>query len=128
MTISLTQAILLGLFCGIAKCCIPYTAGAFMYNTVIFNAVIVGAVLGDMPHAMMIGASLQLIYLGVIAAGGNQPTDPCLAAYVAIPVAMASGLNTNASSSRAFRSSDFELALSGGRVLCTKSRCLRRKR
>ena len=45
MTISLTQAILLGLFCGIAKCCIPYTAGAFMYNTVIFNAVIVGAVL-----------------------------------------------------------------------------------
>ena len=82
MTISLTQAILLGLCCGIAKCCIPYTAGAFMYNTVIFNAVIVGAVLGDMPHAMMIGASLQLIYLGVIAAGGNQPTDPCLAAYV----------------------------------------------
>ena len=68
-----------------------------MYNTVIFkNAVIVGAVLGDMPQAMMIGASLQLIYLGVIAAGGNQPTDPCLAAYVAIPVAMASGLNTNA--------------------------------
>ena len=96
MTISLTQAILLGLFCGIAKCCIPYTAGAFMFNTVIFNAVIVGAVLGDMPQAMMIGASLQLIYLGVIAAGGNQPTDPCLAAYVAIPVAMASGLNTNA--------------------------------
>lgn len=96
MTISLTQAILLGLFCGIAKCCIPYTAGAFMFNTVIFNAVIVGAVLGNMPQAMMIGASLQLIYLGVIAAGGNQPTDPCLAAYVAIPVAMASGLNTNA--------------------------------
>lgn len=30
MTISLTQAILLGLFCGIAKCCIPYTAGAFI--------------------------------------------------------------------------------------------------
>lgn len=96
MTISLTQAILLGLCCGIAKCCIPYTAGAFMFNTVIFNAVIVGAVLGDMTQAMIIGASLQLIYLGVISAGGNQPTDPCLAAYIAIPVAMASGLDTNA--------------------------------
>lgn len=96
MTITLTQAVLLGLFCGIAKCCIPYTAGAFMFNTVIFNAVIVGAVLGDMAQAMIIGASLQLIYLGVISAGGNQPTDPCLAAYVAIPVAMASGLDTNA--------------------------------
>ena len=96
MTITLTQAVLLGLFCGIAKCCIPYTPGAFMFNTVIFNAVIIGAVLGDMTQAMIIGASLQLIYLGVISAGGNQPTDPCLAAYVAIPVAMASGLDTNA--------------------------------
>lgn len=96
MTISLTQAILLGLFCGIAKTCIPYTWGAFAYNTVIFNAVVIGAVMGNMTQAMIIGASLQLIYLGVISAGGNQPSDPCLAAYIAIPVAMVSGLDTNA--------------------------------
>ena len=32
MTISLTQAILLGLFCGLAKTCIPYTWGAFAYS------------------------------------------------------------------------------------------------
>ena len=96
MTISLTQAILLGLFCGIAKTCIPYTWGAFVYNTVIFNAVVIGAVMGNMTQAMIIGASLQLIYLGVISAGGNQPSDPCLAAYIAIPVAMVSGLDTNA--------------------------------
>lgn len=96
MSITLAQAILLGLFCGFAKMCIPYTSGAFMFNTVIFNAVIIGAVMGDMAQAMMIGATIQLIYLGVIAAGGNQPSDPCLAAYVAIPIAMASGLNTNA--------------------------------
>lgn len=96
MEISLLQAILLGLFCGIAKTCIPYTAGAFMFNTVIFNAVIIGAVLGDMTQAMIVGASLQLIYLGVISAGGNQPSDPCLAAYIAIPAALVSGLNMNA--------------------------------
>lgn len=96
MSISLTQAIMLGLFCGLAKCCIPYTSGVVMFNTVIFNAVIIGAVMGNMTQAMMIGASLQLIYLGVIAAGGNQPTDPCLAAYIAIPAAMVSGLNTTA--------------------------------
>ncbi|MGN0417599.1 PTS system mannose/fructose/sorbose family transporter subunit IID [Anaerostipes faecalis] len=96
MTISLTQAILLGLFCGIAKTCIPYTWGAFVYNTVIFNAVVIGAVMGNMTQAMIIGASLQLIYLGVISAGGNQPSDPCLAAFIAIPIAMVSGLDTNA--------------------------------
>ena len=96
MTISLTQAILLGLFCGLAKTCIPYTWGAFVYNTVIFNAVMIGAIMGNMTQAMIVGASLQLIYLGVIAAGGNQPSDPCLAAYIAIPVALVSGLDTNA--------------------------------
>ena len=69
MTITLAQALLLGFFCGFAKCCMPYTPGAFMYNTVIFNAVIVGAVMGNMQQAMMIGATIQLIYLGVIAAG-----------------------------------------------------------
>lgn len=96
MTITAVQAILLGLCCGVAKLCIPYTFGAILFNTVIGNAVIVGLVLGDLPLAMSVGASLQLIYLGVIAAGGNQPSDPCLASYVAIPFAMASGLDTTA--------------------------------
>nr|WP_288296401.1 PTS system mannose/fructose/sorbose family transporter subunit IID [uncultured Anaerostipes sp.] len=96
MGITLFQALLLGLICGLAKAIIFYTPSAFMINTVVFNAVVVGAVLGDMKTAMIIGASLQLIYLGVISAGGNQPTDPCLASYIAIPVAMASGLNTTA--------------------------------
>lgn len=96
MTISLAQAILLGLCCGIAKGIIPYTLGAFLVNTVVLNAVVIGAVLGDIPSAMMIGASLQMIYLGVIAAGGNQPTDPCTASYIAIPIALVSGLDVNA--------------------------------
>lgn len=97
MTISLVQALLIGLCCGFAKTCIPYTSGAFMFNTVIFNAVLVGLVMGDMNQAMIVGAAIQLIYLGVISAGGNQPSDPCLAAYVAIPIAISSGLDTNAS-------------------------------
>jgi len=96
MTITIIQAIILGLLCGLAKCCLPYTWGVFNYNTVIFNSVLIGLVLGDVSQAVMIGASLQLIYLGVIAAGGNQPTDPCLASYVAIPLVMVSGLDVNA--------------------------------
>lgn len=87
MTITLTQAIILGVICGVWKSCICYTIGGFNINTVIFNAVFVGLVMGDMKSAMIIGASIQLIYLGIVAAGGNQPTDPCLAAYVAIPIA-----------------------------------------
>ena len=96
MSVSIIQAIVLGLLCGLAKTCIFYSAGVFMFNTVIFNAVLIGVVLGDIPGAMIIGASIQMIYLGVIAAGGNQPTDPCMSAYVAIPVALVSGLDTTA--------------------------------
>ena len=96
MTITLVQAIILGLLCGLWKSCIFYTIGGFNINTVIFNAVFVGLVLGDMSSAMVIGASVQLIYLGIVAAGGNQPSDPCLAAFIAIPIAIASGLDTNA--------------------------------
>ena len=94
--ITITQAILLGLVCGLAKSVICYTINGFNINTVIFNAVLVGIVMGDMKTAMIVGASVQLIYLGIVAAGGNQPTDPCLASYIAIPIAIASGLDTNA--------------------------------
>lgn len=94
--ITLTQAIMIGLVCGLAKSVIFYTINGFNINTVIFNAVLVGIVMGDMQTAMIVGASIQLIYLGIVAAGGNQPTDPCLASYIAIPIAVASGLDTNA--------------------------------
>lgn len=94
--ITITQAILLGLVCGLAKSVICYTINGFNINTVIFNAVLVGIVMGDMKTAMIVGASVQLIYLGIVAAGGNQPTDPCLASYIAIPIVIASGLDTNA--------------------------------
>lgn len=94
--ITVTQAILIGLCCAIGKVIIGYTFGGFMFNTVIFNAVLVGAVMGDMKTAMIVGAALQLVYLGVISSGGNLPTDPCLSAFVAIPIAVASGLDTNA--------------------------------
>ncbi|MCD8167832.1 MAG: PTS system mannose/fructose/sorbose family transporter subunit IID [Clostridiales bacterium] len=96
MTVSLAQAIALGLLCGVAKTCVFYAPGVFMFNTVLFNAVLVGAVLGNIPQAMIIGASVQMVYLGVIAAGGNQPTDPCMSSYVAIPIALVSGLDTTA--------------------------------
>ena len=94
--ITLVQAILLGLCCGYWKSCMFYTIGGFNINTVVFNAVFVGLIMGDMASAMIVGAAIQLIYLGVVAAGGNQPSDPCLASYVAIPIALASGLNTSA--------------------------------
>ncbi len=44
----------------------------------------------------MYGATIQLIYMGGIEAGGNIPSDQALAACIAIPAALLSNLDANA--------------------------------
>lgn len=51
-------------------------------------AVFIGLIFGDIQTALITGATLQLMYLGAIAPGGNIPTDEALAACVAIPIAI----------------------------------------
>ena len=55
-------------------------------------AVPIGLIMGDLPNAMIIGASLQMIYLGAIAPGGTLPSDEALAACITIPLALQAGL------------------------------------
>ena len=55
----------------------------------------VGLALGDPATGVLLGGMLQAIYLGMIAPGGNTPSEPQLAASVAIPIAMATGMDFN---------------------------------
>lgn len=55
-------------------------------------AVPIGLIMGDLPNAMIIGASLQMIYLGAIAPGGTLPSDEALASCIAIPLALKANL------------------------------------
>lgn len=56
-------------------------------------AVPIGLIMGDLPNAMIMGASLQMIYLGAIAPGGTLPSDEGLAACIAIPLGLQAGLS-----------------------------------
>lgn len=56
-------------------------------------AVPIGLIMGDLSQAMIIGAALQVIYLGAIAPGGTLPSDEALAACIAIPIALAADLS-----------------------------------
>ncbi len=65
----------------------------YSFGSPIILGLFVGALYGDITTGLIIGANIQLVYLGVIVAGGNVPSDSCLAASVAIPIALATGLD-----------------------------------
>jgi D-glucosaminate-specific PTS system IIC component len=55
--------------------------------------VIIGLVYGDVAKGLMYGATIQLMYMGGIEAGGNIPSDQGLASCIAIPAAIATNLD-----------------------------------
>ena len=62
----------------------------------LFIGFILGLYFGDVVTGLTIGASIQLVYLGIIATGGNIPADSVLASVIAIPIALKTGLDANA--------------------------------
>ncbi len=47
-----------------------------------------GLFFGDVTTGLILGGSINLLYLGVVFTGGNVPSDGALAASIAIPVAL----------------------------------------
>lgn len=60
----------------------------------LFVALPIGLMLGDVTSAIQIGAAIQLLYIGLVAAGSNLPADDCLAGLIAIPIAVQTGLSS----------------------------------
>lgn len=60
------QAIILGILFCFCRMGILYT---WPKNIPLFGALLIGIVLGDVPQAMIIGAAIQAIYMGVIQPG-----------------------------------------------------------
>lgn len=54
---------------------------------------IVGIIFGDPAKGAQIGASINLLYIGFISAGGSIPADPSVAGWVGTALAMAGGLD-----------------------------------
>ena len=54
---------------------------------------IVGIIFGDPVKGAQIGASINLLYIGFISAGGAIPADPSVAGWVGTALAMAGGLD-----------------------------------
>ncbi len=61
-----------------------------------FIGFIFGLAFGDVTTGIIIGATINSMYLSTVAAGGNLPNDPALACCIAIPVALNTGLDVDA--------------------------------
>lgn len=52
-----------------------------------------GVVMGNVPDAMITTAAIQLVYMGAVAPGGTLPSEPAIAAAIAVPVALIGDLS-----------------------------------
>ena len=95
---SVFQAILIGLLYYLANS--PWPFGglgnyAILYRPVV-GGLIVGLILGDPVKGTIIGATINLMYIGFISAGGSMPSDMSLAGILGTALAISGGIETEA--------------------------------
>lgn len=94
---SVFQAIILGIIYYLGNSSI--LAGPVGYYTVyrpLVGGFLTGLVLGDPVTGTMIGATINLMYIGFISAGGALPGDMCLAGILGAALGITGGLDTEA--------------------------------
>lgn len=91
------MTILISILCGVlyflGTSRVFYGLSSALGSPIVYG-LILGLIYGNLEQGLIIGATIQLMYLGIIATGGNIPADPALAGIIAIPIALQSGLST----------------------------------
>lgn len=92
---TITIAITAGLLYFLGHCKLGY----WFYDVLgqpLFIGLILGIVAGDITKGLLLGGTIQLVYLGMIFPGGNIPADATLAAVIAIPIALTTSMSAEA--------------------------------
>lgn len=87
------EALLLGLGYYLAQGPWLFGLGYFTAYRPLVAGLVAGVILGDPLAGAAIGAWLNLVYLGFVAAGGAVPGDPALAGWAGTALALAAGLD-----------------------------------
>ena len=95
---TLTQALILGLLYYLANS--PWPFGGLGNYAIIYRpmvlGLVVGFILGDPVTGTIIGATINLMYIWFISAGGSMPADMSLAGILGTALAISQGLEMNA--------------------------------
>lgn len=95
-SLSLAQALIIAIWVALVESRSLGYATLNLRFSPLMTGLVVGVVMGDVPKAMIITASIQLIYMGMIAPGGAMPSEPAVATAIAVPVAILAGLKPTA--------------------------------
>ena len=87
---TLFQAVLLGLFGWLTNSRTVFPlAGWYTWGRPLMASVIIGIIMGDLSTAIMIGAAVQAVYIGLVTPGGGWFPDMTFATWIAIPICVA---------------------------------------
>jgi len=92
VTLSFWQAALIALWVALVMSRGTGYSSLMLRFSPLMTGLIVGVVMGNVPLAMTITATIQLIYMGVFAPGGAMASEPAIATAIAVPAAILSGL------------------------------------
>lgn len=89
----LVMAIAMGLIYWVSRSMLLGYFGLFYVGNAIFVGFIAGLISGNVTQGLILGGGISAVFAGIIAPGGNMPTDQTMAATTMIPIALASNLN-----------------------------------
>lgn len=90
----LVQALLIGLWAGIAG--IDMFDGLTHIHRPIVTGLIVGLILGDMKTGLVVGASLELVWMGMVPLAGAQPPNVVIGGIIGTSIAILGDLDPQA--------------------------------
>ncbi len=93
-TLSITQSLIIALWvAAVMSRWLLGVATLTLRFSPLMTGLVCGIVMNQVKEAMIVTAALQLIYMGVFSPGGSMPSEPCVAAAIAVPVALLGDLD-----------------------------------
>lgn len=92
-TTTIMLSIGMGLLYWFGKSYIGYSAAPII-GAPFLMGLVAGIIYGDVSQGIVISGSIMLMYIGVIAPGGQLPSDGALAAACVLPIALKTGMST----------------------------------
>lgn len=93
---TLMQAILVALFTYLAWIATPWLGGQgisyHVFGKPLVAGLIVGIIMGDVKNGVIIGATINALYIGAVTPGGAMASDITIAGYVGTALALSTGV------------------------------------